>query len=510
MPMDGGFIFQAERSQVKNWSDINIALSKDFKRLLPEGGFLRHFISVSGGLVIAQIVSVVSGPLNSRLYKPEDYGLMALFGALSAIVSVMSTMRYEMAIPLADDEDEAAHLLVLCFILVGVLTAITVSICLLWGPKLCRMITDDPRMVRYLWFLPIAPLGLSTYTILSSWATRKKDFRTLSISTVMQSVSGASVTVGLGFLRSGFMGMIIGAIVGQSSGVLGLFRNAVRDVFALPGRIKLATILRLARRHRRYPIYDVWKTLANSLSSYIPTLILASQFGSRETGYFSLGQRMLLLPTVLISGAMAPVFYSRAKKAHNEGRLAELAQKVANSLAGLNAFFLLFLVTFGPDVFSVIFGEQWRRAGIYCSLLTPWIYLNFIITPLAILPYVMEKQREDLIFNLVLMALRIGSLAAGAIYRSDILAIGLFGIVSAMHMMVYLRWLMSLACADFTHLIRQMALELIMLAPALVACRLILLLGGVHIWWLIMPAIMIIALYAVKRNLANLRTKVLT
>lgn len=493
---------------MKSRPGIGAVFAIDLKRLFPEGGFLRHFVSVSGSMIAAQVVSVVSSPLNSRLYKPEDYGLMALFGAVSAVLSVLATMRYEMAIPVAEDDCEAAHLLVLSFVLLGALTAIVALISLFWGSKLVPMLTDDLRMVQYLWFLPVSLFGCSMYAVLSSWATRKSDFRTLSVSRVVQSVNGSCVTVGLGFLRSGILGMIIGGIVGQSSGVLGLLRNSVSDVRALPGRITFAGVYRAARRHRRYPIYTVWNTLFNSVSSYMPTLILVSQFGPRETGYFSLSQRILLLPTVLIAGAMAPVFYSRAKKAHEEGRLGELAQKVACSIAGVNAFFLLFLVAFGPDAFSFVFGEQWRRAGVYSSLLTPWLFVNFIVTPLATLPYVLERQREDLIFNMVLTVLRFGSLLIGSLYCSDLLAVGLFGIVSAIYMMVYLRWLMSLVSADFTQVLRQMARELIILAPPVAACRAVHLLEGAHVR-LTMAAITIVALWALRRNLMFLRMKVL-
>lgn len=494
---------------MESWSDIKAFYSKELKRLLPRGGFLRHSIYVSSGMIAAQFVSIVSSPLNTRLYKPEDYGLMALFGAVSAMLAVLATMRYHMAIPVADNDAEAAHLLILCFLLTGALTGIVASISLLWGSKLCPILTDDSRMLRYLWFLPICVFGYSTYTILSSWATRKKDLGTLSVSRVLQSVNGACVTVGLGFLRSGVLGMIIGGFVGQSSGVVLLLRCAVRDIKAISGEITLASIFRVARRHRRYPLYSVWKTLSNSLSTYIPTLILVSQFGPRETGYFSLSQRILLLPSVLIAGAMAPVFYSRAKKAFEEGILRELTQKVASGLAGLNAFFLLFLVAFGPDAFSLVFGEQWRRAGVYSSLLTPWLFVNFVVTPLATLPYVLERQREDLIFNTVLIVIRFGSLLIGCIYRSDILAVGLFGMTSAVYMTVYLRWLMSLVSADFMQVVKQMGRELTILTPPVAACRLILFWGGGHIWWLAMAAVMIVALYAVKRNLTYLRMNVL-
>ena len=55
-----------------------------------------------------------------------------------------------------------------------------------------------------------------------------------------------------------------------------------------------------------------------------------------------------------------------------------------------------------------------ERRGHYAAALAPWILTLCVATPLGVLWGVLEKQREALIFNVCLLAARLGALASGA------------------------------------------------------------------------------------------------
>jgi len=74
------------------------------RRLLPKNAFVRSVSVLVGGTAGAQILLVLAAPLLTRLYTPEDFGLLAVYASLLALIGVISSLRYELAIPLPEDD----------------------------------------------------------------------------------------------------------------------------------------------------------------------------------------------------------------------------------------------------------------------------------------------------------------------------------------------------------------------------------------------------------------------
>jgi O-antigen/teichoic acid export membrane protein len=80
------------------------------RRLLPQSRFLRRMAMLSGGTLAGQLLVVASSPILTRLYDPPAFGALAVFSSLLAIFVIASAFRYEFAIPIARDEEEAVEL----------------------------------------------------------------------------------------------------------------------------------------------------------------------------------------------------------------------------------------------------------------------------------------------------------------------------------------------------------------------------------------------------------------
>ena len=72
-----------------------------------------------GGTAGAQVLTVLAAPLLTRLYSSEDFGFLSVYTSLLALIGVISSLRYELAIPLLEDDGEAAKVAVLSLIFVG-------------------------------------------------------------------------------------------------------------------------------------------------------------------------------------------------------------------------------------------------------------------------------------------------------------------------------------------------------------------------------------------------------
>jgi len=102
-----------------------------------------------------------------------------------------------------------------------------------------------------------------------------------------------------------------------------------------------------------------------------------------------------------------------------------------------------------PEVFTYVFGNEWRQAGIYAQWLSPWLLLVFISSPLSILPSVLEKQGQELLFQITLLTSRLIALSVGGWLVNPNLAIALFAITSAFCWFFFMMWNMSLSGNGF-------------------------------------------------------------
>ena len=78
------------------------------RRLLPKNAFARGISLLVGGTAGAQLLTILAAPALTRQYGPEDFGLLAVYASLLALIGVISSLRYELAIPLPVGDAEAA------------------------------------------------------------------------------------------------------------------------------------------------------------------------------------------------------------------------------------------------------------------------------------------------------------------------------------------------------------------------------------------------------------------
>src|SRR5215470_3860968 len=78
--------------------------------------FIRNVSILSGGSALGHLFTLAAAPLLSRLYGPEDFGLLGLFASFLSITSVAVALRYEVSIVSGRDQAEAAYLTLASFL----------------------------------------------------------------------------------------------------------------------------------------------------------------------------------------------------------------------------------------------------------------------------------------------------------------------------------------------------------------------------------------------------------
>lgn len=404
-------------------------------RLLPNNAFARSVSVLVGGTAGAQLLMVLASPLLTRLYTPDDFGLLAVYAGLLGVLAVIASFRYELAIPLPESDQDAANVVVLSLVAVLGVTLFAALIVLLAGEPIAAAL-GVPRLADVFWLLPFGVLLQGGYKVFNYWAIRTKQFPVIARTRLCQAL--ATLAIQLLGAKAGGVSLLAGQAGGQGVGSITLARAALQHPELR--RWRWQDVWYSAKRYRHFPFFSTWGGFFNSAGQQLPPLLFAALFSAGAAGLYALAHRVLTMPMSIIGQAVGNVFFSNAAEAYREGRLGPLVSNVHEKLAQIAMPPALVLIVAGPDLFVLVFGEQWRSAGDFARWMAPWLYMVFITSPLSTLFAVMEKQAQGMLFQIVLVLARIIAIALGA-WRGDlVVAVMLFSGVSVMCWVGFLAW----------------------------------------------------------------------
>lgn len=387
-------------------------------RNLVKGDFVRNVSVLAGGTAFAGALSTLALPLLTRIYSPEEFGVLGVFAALLGMISVIACLRYEIAIPLPESDQSAANLLAVALVcLAGTTAAVTMAI-FFFGRQIAALM-NAPLLAQYLWLLPIGVAATGTYSVFQYWATRKKAFARIARTRVERSIGGISTQLIMGWAGTGALGLIVGQIVSNGAGFFGLARRAFSEDRAALKNVRLAEMKKVAREYDRQPKYSTLEALTNSGGVQLPIILIASLTSGSEVGYLMLAMQIMQAPMSLIGSSISQVYLSRAVEEHRNGRLGDFTARTIGGLAKIGVGPLIFVGIIAPSVFGLVFGAEWRRAGDLVAWMTPWFVLQFLVSPVSMALYVTNNQRTAMVLQVaglllrVLMVLVAGTMLSG-------------------------------------------------------------------------------------------------
>jgi len=400
-------------------------------RKLSKSRFVRNVAVLSSGQAIAQALAIAASPILTRLYEPDAFGAFGLLIALSAALSTIAGLRYELAIVTAKHDTAAANLLVLsCSIVVVVsgLVALTIGLAGDW----LALVVKQPGFGEILWWLPVLLLIGGIYSSLSYWSIRKTRYKRIAISRVLNSIMTLGSQTILGILSIGSGGLLGGRAAGSvtAAGIMAaqIFRS---DELSIKSMVNRNEIIRAARQNSRFPKYNAPHSFINTLArtALIP-YTLAPFFGVEVVGFYYLADRVLRTPSALVSGSVRGVFFQRASELYNKGKsFYRLLFRTVASLCGIGISPVMLIVLFGPEIFSFVFGAEWREAGTLTQWLACWWFLGFITGPAVETLTILRMQKYLLLFQIAFSLSSVAAIVIGAMMGDYVLAIAACSIV---------------------------------------------------------------------------------
>src|SRR5690606_26943757 len=108
-----------------------VGLSGILRSLRQRGSVARNLAILATGSAGSYAIQLLTAPIVTRLFSPEEYGQYGIFVTLVASVATAGTLNYSSALVVAKSNSDFAYLLRLSFLLggaVAVVSGLTLSI----------------------------------------------------------------------------------------------------------------------------------------------------------------------------------------------------------------------------------------------------------------------------------------------------------------------------------------------------------------------------------------------
>lgn len=362
----------------------------------------KGMLTLLKGAGLARLIGIVSIPILARIYTPEDYGILALYVSFVTILMPIMTLRYVQAIPLPRMDVVAFNLFSLCSKLIVFFSVLLGILLYVWGGQLLAWFNMEALM-PWRWLIVIGAAGAATYELFSLWATRKKQYQIIAKTQVTQSFIGNLVKIGLGLLAFKSSGMIIGQFISQSAGIVSFIKNARQDFKAYLPKVQKNKEKFVAKYYQDFVWFRLPSQFLLSLTSQAPVMMMAALYSKEATGQLSLAMMAMALPVGLIGGAISKAYYAEiaavGKRDISRIRLITLAVQKRLFLIGIPITILIMVLA--KPLFVLIFGEQWALAGVYATILSPYILLQFTSNPLIQILNIIGSQLTFLVINII-------------------------------------------------------------------------------------------------------------
>lgn len=369
-------------------------------KLILKSEFSRNIVILMSGNIIAQALPLSVMPILTRIYTPEDFGVLALFVSITLVFGTISSARYELAIMSPEDDDDAICIASLSLIISTIFSLFLLLIILIFNNQIIVLLKND-ELKNWLYICPLTVWMTGLFYILTYLNNRKKLYKDLAKSQVYKSIVMVSLQMSVGIIKSGASGLLIGQLASYFVSIYKLFTN-IKQHYNITN-LYYKSIFTYIVRYKKFPLYSLPGALLNVLSGNIVSLLLPTLFSLSTLGFYSLAHRALGVPSSLIGSSISNVFFQQATEEKNKtGKIINTFNSTIKKLIVISLVIFSIAYFVIEDIFTFAFGENWRIAGEYAKIMLPMFASTFIVSAISLTDTIMEKQQYYMYFNLAL------------------------------------------------------------------------------------------------------------
>ena len=402
---------------------------------------IRNFTKLLSANLVAQVIGLVVYPILTRMYAPEDFGLLNLFLSIGGVLIILSTAEYYYAIVLPKEETDAEQVLG-----VGVLWLVATTILVGLSVAFARPISllfKSPDLISYYWLMPLYVFAMGAWNLLNYWYIRHKEYNPISRYQVSQNVLSAGGKLGMGWGGVLHGGMIYSVVVAPLISLVCSWIYARKTLLPAWRRISWRGVGEQAKLYRNFPCFVLPRSFVNMLAGQMPILLLTPFFGGEAVGFLSLAILLGYTPIGTITRAIYQVMYQHTmEQVHRQKPIGQMFRKFILSASAIIIPVFVGLWFVLPKLTAWLLGAEWYISGEYIRWMLPWLYVSLLSCSINFLFDVFMKQKWGLFFEVVLAVMRVAGLCIGVWAGNFMLAIMCYSFFTALALVAQIIWML--------------------------------------------------------------------
>ena len=388
--------------------------------------YFKNISKLVAGTSIAQLISFLVAPVITRLFTPEDVGGFTFLISIAGGIGLIATLRYEMAIILPKDNRDSVNLAFLSLMIAFFVSALSTILLFVADRFLFPGSVMNPSYKQWIWLFPLLIFLMGANNVFQQWFNHKGEYKTLAYSKVITSGFNNLITLLMGFAGMGALGLWLGNFTGF------LFVVVFFCIFFY------------IRYRQDFSCFNFQeqKKLAGKYK-----YLLKIFFSSSVLGFYSLSLRLLQAPLWLVGISIGQVFYKEASEQYKKyGNLLRPVMKTLKTSTIIAFPILIILLTIGPWLIGVVFGNSWTEAGKYARILAPWMFFDFIRSTISQAPLIIGKAKTMFRVAFIGSVLIVISVVTGGLFFKDaVIGLILLSAIQSLYCLLVIIWIIFIA-----------------------------------------------------------------
>ncbi|WP_201319207.1 oligosaccharide flippase family protein [Paenibacillus sp. EPM92] len=393
----------------------NIKRLKKILEQFTKSTIINSTLKIAMGNIIAQTLSFIFVPVNTRLYGPEYYGEFSIFTSTYSIINGLMCLGLVSAIISPKDERDASGIYRICIISCVTLSVVLLAIVFVISPWI-KVIDIGIQYYIACILLAIALISNNLVSITGTWGNRQQAYNILFWNPIISAVLNFLVTFTLGLTSFKSYGLILGMLISQS--VAFFYLHLIFK--PLKYKHSFQNLKLLLKEYSDFVKYQMSSNFIKGVTLNIPILMLSQLFGDVFLGQYNMGQRLLFIPIVFIASALGQIHFKQATQIVNNGDdPGELTYKTIKLITYISFIPFLILGVFGDSIFKIFLGSDWVLSGNLVKIRSLEFLLSSIFFSASYFFVVIRKQKINLIHTIISLIVSITAIYIGGYLFND-------------------------------------------------------------------------------------------
>lgn len=378
----------------------------------------KNVLIALSGTVVAQVINIIATLFLVKIISPSLFGDFVTWMAYLSIISVVLSLRMEIALTNEANNERRKVLITAIFKYTFSISFVASIFSIL---LYCFNIFSLPT--EYI-LLFVGAFLTVCFQISQNYFALSGDLKKLNKIRVLNVCFFSFFQILLVYFWNDIFALCLGYIVGFCFSLTIGSKEIYSGIFKKMSEVR---VIKEISKHKNYLKYSLPADLINAVTASLPLVLVAHKHGSAAAGTLGLAFRFLAAPVALLSKAVLDIYKKEASESYiKTGEFRAVYIKTLIILFSCSILIAFAILFFSKYIIGLFLDNSWSKVSDILIFLLPLFCIRFIASPLSYAVYITNMQKIDLIWQVVLIIITFTTLNYFDEFNNSLIAYSLF------------------------------------------------------------------------------------